>query len=390
MRKINKHISLVLLILIIFSLVGCAEKPPETDNVIELSIYHTAEYLKDEVKSLEHKEELSVIALLRSNNISYYDNSAKGYNEDISNIVANMTDTISAEDYINVILASTSTGNYAQTILLDNISYDSDLLRGGYLNKVRALIAFESGNYIPSDDGDVTIDGLVEFILSLQMEDGSFQYKGMEETPIEVTANAVIALALTNETPEITAAIDNGVDYLSTRIRQDDTIKDLALTVMAINATENDASNVEGNDLIAWILSYQREDCSYNKENPEDKNGNIDDTSYALMALTSQFRYQHDMYSIFDMNDVLDDSINNPKTVYLLAFVVPTWAVNYINIAFAILALIILVLILRFKRIKKLREEGIYNETEDRKMTDEEIVEQDIQEAKLENERENK
>ncbi len=384
MKKFNRILSALLIAVLALSLTACKNKAPETQDELELSIYNIGEYLKSEVKNPSYEDEIAYISLLRSGSLKYYENNAKKYTEDLNDIIITKTDDINPEDYIDIIFSYTSKGTHAPSFLLDEISYDSSLLKGGYLNKIRALIAFESGSYIPLVDGDITTDGLIEFILSLQMQDGSFQYKGMDETIIEITANSVIALALTQETPEIKTAIEKGVSYLSTRIRKDDNLKDLALTVVALNTAEISATDIQGNDLISWINAYQREDYSFNKENPEDKDGNIEDTAYALMGLTSQYRFNHDMYSFFNMNDILDDVNYNPQTFYAFFFVVPKGMVNVINVSLIVLALGALILVFRFKRIRKLKNEGVYNEKENREMTDEEIVKKDIEEAKKE------
>ncbi len=389
MKKIKKIISFVLIFTLSFALTACQSKPPETTNRLELAIFYTGEYLADEMKNPNIEDGLMVTALLRSMHVSFDDNISKKYTETVYETLLNNNGTLadlSLEKYPDVMLAYTSTGKlvnedeYGYGNLVDSLSYDSEILKGGYLNKIKTLIAIESGYYNISEDGDITVENLVSFILDLQVEDGSFQYKGMQETPIEVTANSVIALSLTEKTQETQTAIENGVKYLSTRIRADDSIEDLALTVTALNTAGVDATDLEGNDLISWIMEYEREDFSYNQSQPEAKDGNLEDTAYALMAFSSQYRFENELNSYYDMSDVILEAKNSDSSLF------DVLSVGVILIIVAVILIVVLILFLRIKKIKKLREEGIYNEKESREMTDEEIIKRDINEAKLEDE----
>ncbi len=393
MKHLNKIISLLLVFVMALSLTGC-QSAPETDDRLELAIYTTGSYLEGETKNPEYGNELEFIALLRSGHIDFWDRPATTYETRVNSFLSDNAGVLGEDfdshpdKYPDVILAYTALGKYADRTsnadLLIGISFNSELLKGGYLNKIEALTALKSADYTLSEEGDVTEEELIEFALSLQVEDGSFQYAGMKESLIEVTANAVIALSLCEETTKIKEAIEEGSDYLTTHIRKDDSLKDLALTVVALNSANRDATDVEGNDLLTWVLDQEREDGSYNKEDPEEKDGNIEDTAYALMAISSQYRFENDMTSYFDMSDIAGGTHNklSPEWQMYLQFMQVFLVVG--------IAFLAIMLVVSRIRIKKWRAAGIYNEKAGRMMTDEEIAKRDIEEAKLENLEENK
>ncbi len=389
MKNIKKMLSIILVFCMTFSLTACQKKAPETTDRIELAIFYTGEYLADEMKNPNIEDGLMVTSLLRSMHVKFDDSISDKYTETVYETLLNNNGTLgdlSLEEYPEVMLAYTSTGKlvnedeYGYGNLIYSLNYDSEILRGGYLNKIRTLTAIESGHYNINEDGDITVESLVEFILDLQEEDGSFQYKGMQETPIEITANSVIALSLTEKTQETQTAIESGVKYLSTRIRNDDSLKDLALTVAALNTAGVDATDLEGNDLISWIMEYEREDFSYNQNQPDAKDGDLQDTAYALMAFSSQYRFENDLNSFYDMSDVILEVKNSDRSL-LDVFMSPLFLILGV-----ILLIVILVLFIKIKKTKKLKAEGIYNEAESREMTDEEIIQRDIKESKLEDE----
>ncbi len=390
MKSLKKLLALILSISIVLSLTACSEQPPQTDDEIELAIHYTGEYILEEMGRADYGDEVAITALIRSNHIDFWHTQALNYETEMNDSLSRNAGIVGEdsqghiEKYPDVIFAFTAVGKYADKTskanLMQGVSYDSTVLLGGYLNKIRALIAIECGDYPLLDDADVTVEDLVEFIISLQKEDGSFQYSGMKETVIDVTANAVQALALTDSTPEIDEAVQNGVTYLSTRVRSDDTIKDLANTIVALNTAGVSAKDVEGNDLTQWIMQRAMEDHSYSDVSVQD--GDLVTTSYALMGLASQYRFDNAMTSYYDMSDILGGTHNKLS---------PAWNLYLKYVQFFIGALVICGISIYFtakKRIAKWRAEGIYNEEKRRMMTDEEIAQRDLKRAQMEKEQE--
>lgn len=135
-------------------------------------------------------------------------------------------------------------------------------------------------------DGDLTREDLVEFVLSLQNEDGSFSYKGMEETVTQVTSRAVVALSLTEQSRQVKAAVKSGVEYLENTVKTTDDLKDLSKAIIALNTAGVDATDVNGNDLVKALILRQNSDGSFAQSTKDE--GNKDDTATALLALASR------------------------------------------------------------------------------------------------------
>ncbi|MEG1782618.1 MAG: prenyltransferase/squalene oxidase repeat-containing protein [Oscillospiraceae bacterium] len=383
MKKTNKLLALLLTALMAFSLFGCAPKPQPKDD-IELAIQKAGKYLVKSTYKPKYGDETMMLALLRSDYIDFWHNRSVVYEAALNNFlkrnsgIVGKNNKVFASEYPPVIYAYTALGKYAdKTASADlsmGISFDSVVLEGGYINKINALTALKCGNYTPYKEGDLSEQDLIDFTLSLQVEDGSFQYKGMKDSTIKVTACAVQALDLVTPTEDISAAIEKGANYLKTHIRKDDSLDDVVSTIVALNSVGTDARNIEGNNLIDWILGYQTEKGSFTT-NSEDKAGNKEETSLALLALASQYRLNNGKTSIYDMSDVLGGTHNKLS---------PEW-IMYINMmkVFVVIMLIFMAVLLLISRIRiaKWKKAGIYNSQAGRMMTDAEIAKRDADAA---------
>lgn len=392
MKKFNKLIALLMAIVLTLSLVGCSNTGVSgedgTESVIEQSINAAGKYLVKKTTKPQYGDEKIMIAILRSGYIDYWHNRATVYGTTMDSMISSNGGKVGekgnlyAEAYPSVIEAYTAIGIYADKTanadLLRASSYDNIVMQGGYLNKINTLTALECGDYTLSESGDLTKEILIDFILSLQKTDGSFRFSGMTETPIKVTASAVTALALTDQDERTTTAIEQGTDYLITHIRKDDSFDDISNTIIALNTAGISARDVEGNDLVQWIIDRQRTDGSF-AEDESAKKGDKYQTADALLGLSSQYRFENGQTSLYDMTDVVGATHNKLS---------PGWSL-YLNIMKVFLVLIILFLIYMLVvsriRIKKWREEGVYNEKSGRMMTDAEIARRDAELAKEKN-----
>lgn len=379
MKNSKRFIALVLAIIFTFSLAGCSSSKVSDETAIGRSINSAGKYLVKKNTKPDYGDEVMIIALLRSNYIDYWHNRVTVYESVMNSMISRNSYVLGekgevySDGYPRVILAFTALGKYADKTsaanLIMGISFDSVVLEGGYINKINALTALESGKYAMYEEGDLERQDLIDFTMSLQQQDGSFTYKGMTDTPIKVTASAVTALALTGE-ESVKDAVQAGADYLITHIREDDGLDDITSTIIALNTAGITATDVEGKDLTKWLMSYQRDDGSFSFDT-EAKKGNIEDTSIALLGLASQYRFDNGMTSIYGMSDVLGGTHNKLS---------PGWEM-YVNVmkVFALargLFLAVLFVISRI-RIRKWRAAGVYNEAMGRMMTDEEIAERD-------------
>ncbi len=364
MKNLKKIIALMLCVVMAFSMTACGSKTGLTDDGTQTAITEgingAGKFLVKKITSPSYGDETAIIALNRSTYIDYWHNRSTLYDEGLAHVVKSngyvlgKDGKVYADGYDDVILAHTTIGILADKSqannFIDGISYDSVVMQGGYLNKVRALIALECGKYTMSEKGDLTRGDLIDFVMGLYNENGYFDYAGLhEETPVLITANAVTGLALSGEAasnPEIAAAIESGVEYLKGHIRETDSPEDIVATIIALNTTGHSGQDVEGKDLTARLLAYQREDgsCSFDTQ---DKKGNVDDTALVLLGLASQYRFNTGMTSIYDMSDVLGGTHNKLS---------PEWSANMKLMTYFVYAIIIflvsLFIVSRFRIIR--------------------------------------
>jgi hypothetical protein len=378
--KIKRMIAGLLAVLLVFSMTSCRkDKTPadEYDNTdIGVSIQEAGHYLYKKVKTPKYGDEDAVVALLRSDYIDFWDKIATEYMSSFNRFISkNMgyigeNEEIYYDKYPDVIFAVTAAGIYADRTsnadLIPGVSIDSVVLRGGYLNKIRALAAIECGNYKFSETGDLTYDALADFIISLQKEDGSFSYAGQRESDIYLTAQSIISLKLglkdvTNPADAL-EAINRGVEFIESSINADMNFYDLVWSVISLNTREIDAA---GN--IETLLKYQNDDGSFSSDlNSEE--GNKQDTAIALLALASQRRFDKKLNSLYDMTDVAGGTHNKVSPIIKL------YIKLLIIFFFAFLVFMLIMRMVAKSRIKKWRKEGIYDEEKGIRMSDEDIA----------------
>ncbi len=375
MKNFKKIIALVLVVILSFSVVGCSSKVGVEDDGTEIvaAINSAGKYLVKKTSSPTYGDETTVIALNRSTYIDYWHNISQVYEDKLTHVVRSngyvlgKNGKVYVDGYDDAILAHTAIGVLADKAssndFTQGISYDSVVMEGGYLNKINCLIALESGKYPMFKDGDLTRQDLIDFTMELQKSDGSFQYKGMDGvTPVKVTAAAVTALALTGETGangEITQAIENGLDYLTVAIRETDSLDDVVSTIIALNTTGNTAMDVQGKDLTQWIMKYAKDDGGFSV-NPEDKKSNKEDTALVLLGLASQYRFNNDMTSIYNMSDVLGATHNKLS---------PEWEMNIAfteKFIYFLAVFLICLYILAQIRIRRWKKAGYWDPVTDK------------------------
>ncbi len=376
MKKFKRITAFAMAVVLSVLFVGCSKSGnTSSDPEMKRAIDSAGKYLIKKINKPTFGDEIAVIALNRSNYIDYWHNRSTLYVTSLDHYIKSngymVADhgKIIPEGYPPTILAITSVGIYADKTassdLTTGISYDSIVLEGGYINKINALTALESGKYQMYEKGDLTRQNLIDFVMSLQQENGSFIYKGSNVSVIEITASAVTALALTEE-PSVQDAVKNGVQYLISHIREDDSQSDIVKTIIALNTAGYTADDVEGIDLVSKIMSFQRDDGSFSFDS-EAKKGNKEDTSLALLGLASQYRFEEGLSSIYDMRDVLGGTHNKLS---------PGWS-RYVNMmkVFAIFMVIFLIglFITSRVRIAKWKKEGVYDYVNGCKLSDNEI-----------------
>ena len=390
MKTFRRIAAMVMAVVLCVSLAGCSNVGSKSsDPEMRQAIDAAGKYLTKKITKPHFGDEVAVIALNRSDYIDYWHNRSTIYvtslDHDIKSngyMISNHGDII-ANGYPPAMLAITAVGIYADKTssadLTTGISYDSIVLEGGYINKIRALTALECGKYNMYEEGDLSRQDLIDFVMSLRQEDGSFGYKGADVSTIEITASAVTALALTEE-ESVKDAVEQGAQYLISHIRDNDPQSDIVQTIIALNTAGYTADDVNGKDLVKTIMSYQRENGAFSFD-PAAKKGNVDDTAMALLGLASQYRFEEGLSSIFDMRDVLGGTHNKLS---------PGW-LRYTKIMkyfiFMLISFLIGLFIVSRIRIARWKKEGIYDFARGCRMSDEEIAEVKAKQARKESQK---
>lgn len=377
MKIFKRFAALMLAVVLSVSLVGCTDsKIKSQDPAMQEAIDGAGKYLIKKITKPTYGDETAIIALNRSNYIDYWHNRSTIYVTSLDHVIKSNGYTISkhgdiiAEAYPQAILAMTAVGIYADKTasadLTAGIGYDNIVLQGGYINKIKALTALECGKYNAYEKGDLSRQDLIDFVMGLQQEDGSFNYKGADVSVIDITANAVTALALTEE-DYVKDAVENGVEYLKSHIRENDDIVDIVDTIIALNTAGYTADDVNGKDLVDIVMSFQRENGAFSFDVAA-KKGNEKDTALGLLALASQYRFEEGLSSIYDMRDVVGGTHNKLS---------PAWTLNvklmkYFLISMAIFLMCLFVV--SRVRIARWKKEGIYDYAKGCRYSDSEIA----------------
>ena len=383
MKKFRRIAAMVMAVVLSLSLVGCSGdgvKDDGTQTELVQTINATGEYLTKKITRPTYGDENAIIALNRSTYIDYWHNRTTNYVNQLDHVIKtngyvlgdSKTREVYADAYPDAILAMTTAGIYAHWAnsgdLLQGISYDNVVMMGGYLNKVDALTALESGKYTPTETGDVSRQDLIDFTMSLRQADGSFSYANMGDvSEIEVTSSAVTGLILSGEGGEVAKAAADGVEYIKANVKESDTPTDIIKAVIALNTAGVDATDVNGKDLISWIMKYSREDGSFSFDTTA-KKGNVEDAAWALLALASQYRYTQGMTSLYDLSDVLGGTHNKLSPAWMWNIRITTTLMFFMG------GFMVCLLILSKIRIARWKKEGIYDEVHNCRFSDEEIA----------------
>lgn len=199
---------------------------------------------------------------------------------------------------------------------------DMDYLKiQGNNGPIWALIALDCGGYeIPKNENpaaQVTREGLVAHLLSLQQEDGGWGLMG-KDTGTDMTAMALQALAPYREEERVAAAVKKGVAFLSKLQQEDggyaafgsDSSESCAQVVVALTALGIDPAKDErfekgGKTVLDALCSYGLEEGGFfhTREQPL-LNGMATEQGY--YALTAYDRFCRGESTLYDMTDIMD------------------------------------------------------------------------------------
>lgn len=314
----------------------CLKNEIDTETVSAEKIYaETGNYLKKQSAKYPPTVntiggEWLVIGLARSGQgvpEGYYENVLDYVAEEINDKEQLHTDK--STDNARVILALTAAGyditNVIGHNLLEGLT-DMDYVKYQGINgPIWALIALNSYNYtLPEADSDVknpvTEEGLVEYILRQQTENGNWVLSPkLSKYDTDMTAMAIQALAPYYETNnEVKAAIDKALTSLSEKNQMKDggfasygtpnsescSQVLVALTSLGIDPLKDTRFIKNGNTVLDALCTYYVEGGGFKHTNGTDEEFDGMATEQGYYALASYFRMKNDQTSLYDMTDV--------------------------------------------------------------------------------------
>ena len=198
-------------------------------------------------------------------------------------------------------------------------SFDTMTFQGNN-GPIFALIALDTLNFEEPFDAKWTRQKLIEELLNNQNPDGSWALNSTFPTPsVDVSAMAIIALAPYKEQPEVKRAIEGVLDYLSSVQNDEGGFTEsfvggtsseatsqaiIGLTAYGLAPTDERFTK-NGNNLIDHLLTYQNEDGGFGHL-PGDRTNSMA-TEQALQALVAYDLYLKDQGRLYEFGGSKDN-----------------------------------------------------------------------------------
>ena len=198
-------------------------------------------------------------------------------------------------------------------------SFDTMTFQGNN-GPIFALIALDTLNFEEPFDAKWTRQKLIEELLNNQNPDGSWALNSTFPTPsVDVSAMAIIALAPYKEQPKVKRAIEGVLDYLSSVQNDEGGFTEsfvggtsseatsqaiIGLTAYGLAPTDERFTK-NGNNLIDHLLTYQNEDGGFGHL-PGDRTNSMA-TEQALQALVAYDLYLKDQGRLYEFGGSKDN-----------------------------------------------------------------------------------
>ena len=234
----NRLLSWILVLTMLFTLTACGKKEPEGGATVSIeqqkevladTIAKTGAFLQDSVAEPTFGTvggEWLVLGLARSG-LEISDEYFEAYFQNVSAYTAQQGGVLHAKkytEYSRVILAVTAIGKDPSDVggfdmLVPLADFEQTVFQG-INGPIFALLALDSGNYeIPENtvgSTQATRDLYVDYIINAQLENGGWSLMG-GEAEIDVTAMALQALAKYQDRKDVAEAVEKGLVILSER-----------------------------------------------------------------------------------------------------------------------------------------------------------------------------
>ena len=272
----------------------------------------TADYVKKNTTNPGFGDEWKVMALARSGEtvsagyFSDYYNNLESYVKDCAGVLH----AKKYSEYSRVIIALTAIGkdpsNVAGYDLLKPLSDDKQTIWQGMNGAIWALIALDSGDYT----SDLRQD-YVDYLLSIEISGGGWTLAG-KQADVDITAMTLQALAKYQDQPNVKAAVERGVAWLSKVQNKDGTFSTMgvatsestAQVIVALGelgiAVDDTRFVKNGKSVMDGLLTYYTKGKGFIHIDGG-KSDNMA-TEQGLYALVSADRFDNGESSLYRMN----------------------------------------------------------------------------------------
>lgn len=325
MKRIKKIIVFLLVVTMLLSLSGCTKKQEASQSQAELyseNIDKTSKWLIDTIPEATIGStggEWLILGLSRSD-IEVPEEYFEKYYENLCDYVqqnAGVLDTNKYTEYSRVIIALSAIGKNPADVagynLLVPLADFEQTIYQGLNGPIYALLALDSGNYeVPeniADSTQATRQMYVDYILSNEASEGGWSLSG-NSGDVDITAMALQALSKYTEQPEVKAAIDRGVEFLSKKQNENggfesfgaegsESISQVITALAELGIDADDQRFVKkGNTLYGRLMEFMQEEGGFCHTLDMPKN-NLMATEQAFYALVSLERFENQKPSLY-------------------------------------------------------------------------------------------
>ena len=306
----------------------------------ETGLYDACGYLKTTVEEPEFSSvggEWSIIAQLRSGNVTFND-------EYITNYISKITQYVNENEHDGILNDRASTDNSRLILALSASGRNASDFNGvnlvspltdinfvssqGVNADAYALIALDCKNYLPEAD---IREKLIDDMLKNEIETGGWNLDPKRGADVDVTAMVITALAPYYNRDDVKKSVDKALDTLS-GLQLDnggfkswgtENCESCATVIIALSALGIDSKTdprfvkTDGNVYEA-MMSFETGDGAF--KHVKDKRANLMASEQASLALCAYERFINETTSLYDYSDIIINTfcqtiINIIKTI---------------------------------------------------------------------------
>lgn len=327
----KRLLSWMLVLVILFSLVGCNQKEPikqtnsteQQQEALADAVAKTGKFLHNSVADPTFGSvggEWMILGLARSG-LEIPDEYFETYFQNVSAYTAQQGGILHAKkytEYSRVILAVTAIGKDPSDVggfnMLQPLADFEQTVFQGINGPIFALLALNSGNYeIPENtvgSTQATRDLYVDYIVNAQLADGGWSLMG-DEAEVDLTAMALQALAQYRDRKDAADAIEKGLLLLSQKQNEHggftaynaESSESISQTIVALTelgiSLEDTRFVKNGSTLLDALLRFRQTDGSF--AHLLDGEADLLSTEQAFYALVAAERLAKGESSLYQM-----------------------------------------------------------------------------------------